>query len=252
MKYLHAFALAWALCTRVPLPQLCYPRQMNGQLQSLSVLFYPLVGLLLGAILALLGALLLADRGEFFPAVVVVTVWVLLTGAMHLDGLADSVDAYCASHKGSKATLEVFKDPACGPMAVAAVVLVLLLKVAALALLFERGQWLLPLMAALVVSRWLLFPFMVFTPYLREGGLAADMALKPYIKAWLPISILAWVSVLILNAPLALGIAVAAVLVFLWRRLWCQMVGGYVGDCLGAQVELVEVLILVMAVFICF
>lgn len=252
MKYLQAFALAWALCTRVPLPQLCYPRQINGQLQSLSVLFYPMVGLLLAAMLVLLGTLLPKDIGEFFPAVFIVTVWVLLTGAMHLDGLADSVDAYCASHKGSELTLAVFKDPACGPMAVVAVVLVLLLKVAALSVLLERGQWLAPLLVALVVSRGLIFPFMASMPYLRERGLAADMILKPYVKAWWIASALAWLVLLLLNVPLALCVAAAAALAFLWRRLWYKLIGGYVGDCLGALVELSEVVVLVMAVFLCF
>lgn len=250
MNYLYAFSLAWALCTRVPLPKGCYPVQITPHLQSLSVSFYPLVGLLLGALLLMLYAVLPAHTGALFSAVILVCVWVALTGAMHLDGLADSVDAYCAGHKGDAVAMKVFKDPASGPMAVAAVVLVLLLKVAALAVLLEQQQ-LFALFAALFVSRWLLFPAMAFTPYVRERGMASEMLLKPFVKRWLLVSGIGLIIVMAVAPLAAFWFIAAAGLAFVWRRMWMKTIGGFVGDCLGAQVELTEALILVLAVLSC-
>lgn len=253
MKYWQAFIVAWALCTRVPLPNRWYPQQISSELQSLSAVFYPLVGLIIAASLGLLGWMLPTGQASLFSAVVMVTGWVLLTGAMHLDGLADSVDAYFASHKGEAVILDVFKDPACGPMAVVAIVMVLLLKVAAVSVLFAHQQWFLPLVAALVISRGLLFPFIALTPYVREKGLASDMALAPYRRVW-------WVSagvLVLVTVAVAPGVGAwllaAALLAYFWRNLWLTKIGGYVGDCLGALIELVEVLILTMAVLVlCF
>lgn len=250
MIYVHAFSLAWALCTRLPLPKYWYPAHITPHLQSMSVLFYPLVGLLLSVPLLTLSAILPAGVGALFTAAVLVCVWVALTGAMHLDGLADSVDAYCAGHKGDVIALSVFKDPASGPMAVVAIVLVLLLKVVALSVLLEQQQ-LLPLVMALFASRWLLFPSMACTPYVRERGLASDMLLKPFIKPWLLVSGIGFI-ILVAVSPLSAGWLLAAgAFALYWRHLWLKTIGGFVGDCFGAQVELTETLILVLAVLSC-
>lgn len=252
MNYVHAFALAWSLCSRLPFPRQLYPQHVSVQLQSLSVLFYPVVGLLLGALLWLVYALLPAGAGTLFAAVIVVSAWALLTGAMHLDGLADSVDAHCASHKGDAVTLNVFKDPASGPMAVVAVVLVLLIKIAALSALMDIQQWLVPLLASMLISRWLIFPFMAFTPYLRVQGLARDIAVKPLIPRWLVISGIAIVVAAAVSPVIILWLVAAAAFAAYWRALWLRSIGGYVGDCLGALVEIAEALILFLAVLTCY
>lgn len=252
MKYLYAFSLAWALCTRIPLSRACYPSHVSGHLQSLSVLFYPMVGLLVGAILLLLYLLLPEAVGALFSAAVLVAVWVMLTGAMHLDGLADSIDAYFASHKGGAETLAIFKDPSCGPMAVVAIVLVLLLKVAALTVLIEQQQLLLPLMCALVISRGLVFPFMAFTPYLRHQGLAHGMVLTRYRRGWFLVSTLALLITVIIFPVVIIWVLPAMGLAFYWRHIWLKAIGGFVGDCLGALIEMIEVLILIMAVLLCY
>lgn len=250
MTYLHAFSLAWALCTRVPLPSRCFPQHISARVQSLSVLFYPLVGLLLGALLLALYAVLPGGIDAFVSAVIVLSAWVALTGAMHLDGLADSIDAYCAGHKGGAVVLDVFKDPASGPTAVVAIVLVLLSKVAALSVLIEHQQWI-PLVAALFIGRWLLFPFMAFTPYVREGGLASDMAVRPFIKSWLVVSAVGLAVIAALSPIVLLWLLAAGAFAYYWRYIWLKTIGGYVGDCLGALIEITETLVLVLAVLSC-
>jgi adenosylcobinamide-GDP ribazoletransferase len=66
-------------------------------------------------------------------AALLLTVWVLLSGGLHLDGLADSADAWLGGFGDRERTLTIMKDPRSGPIAVVVLVLVLLLKFCALA-----------------------------------------------------------------------------------------------------------------------
>ena len=252
LQHLYAFSLAWSLCTTVPLPKRCFPPQITSQESSRSVLYYPLVGAILAIVLFSLGTALHSLLPAFLTAVLITGIWVALTGAMHLDGLADCVDAYFASHKDREFTLNVFKDVHCGPMAVVALVLLLLLKVAALTALIQADYWGWPLLGALLLSRWLIFPYMLYTPYVSSQGLASQMHVKPWKKSWLLGSVIVVVMLAAMLPWLAVVAVISLVLAVCWRALWIKKIGGYVGDCLGAMVELVEALTLLMAVFLCF
>ena len=126
--------MALALLTRLPVTRYL-PEQWEGKHQGLSILWYPAVGLLLALILSFTAVLIPAGDSPLLISVCVVVAWVMLTGALHLDGLADSIDAVFAAHgelsspEQRQKILTVFKDPAAGPMAVVGLILVLLLKV---------------------------------------------------------------------------------------------------------------------------
>ena len=88
---IRAFALALQLLTRLPVPS--SSRSPRPEELGLSVLFFPVVGLLIGALLAgLHTALWLVDPGVL--AALVLAAWMLLTGGLHLDGLANTADAW--------------------------------------------------------------------------------------------------------------------------------------------------------------
>ena len=117
---LASFALAVQFLTRIRLtPELPFSDLRAGQ----SVLFYPLVGLLIGLIL-LLSSYLLMGQTAALSAAIILTVWVLLTGGLHLDGLADSSDAWAGGLADKERSLAIMKDPSAGPIAV--VILILL------------------------------------------------------------------------------------------------------------------------------
>ena len=129
---IRAFILALQLLTRLPVPLTGLPPRPEEL--GLSVVFFPGVGLLLGALLAGLHTVLwLADPGVL--AGLVLTAWVLLTGGLHLDGLADTADAWIGGQGQRERTLEIMKDPRSGPIAIVAVGLVLLNKFTALQVL---------------------------------------------------------------------------------------------------------------------
>ena len=156
--------------TRIPVPAWAFARP-GAQARSLP--WYPLVGLLLGVLLLAL-AWCLRGAAPLLAAAIVLSSWVWLTGALHVDGLADSTDAWVGGMGDRARTLAIMKDPTSGPMAVTAVVLMLLLKYAALTTLLPAAPaalWLAPLLARTAVVA-----AFASTPYVRAGGLGSALA----------------------------------------------------------------------------
>lgn len=209
-----------------------------------SILYYPLVGLFLGLLLAAL-AWLLAALPPLLASALLLVAWVMLTGGLHLDGLADSADAWAGGHGDRDRTLAIMKDPRSGPMGVTAVVLVLLVKFAALVTLCEAGGYLALVLAPLLARTALPLLFLT-TPYVRPGGLGASLA------AQLPRRMSAGiVAVSYAAVPLAAGMngwwaVTAAIATFVYLRAAMRRhIGGTTGDTAGALVELTEVAVLV-------
>jgi adenosylcobinamide-GDP ribazoletransferase len=232
--------IALQFLTRLPvrLPGMPEPRQM-GQ----SLLWYPMVGLLLG-LLVLGAAFLLEGRPALLQAALLLALWVGLSGGLHLDGLADTADAWVGGYGERERTLEIMKDPRSGPIAVVVLVLVLLLKFAALVALLEAGQ-LLPLLLAPWLARGVLPLLFLTTPYVRAGGLGQALAEhlpRREMPVWLAIqaavlAVFGWV------AWISLAVGLAAFAWIRWRLM--QRLGGTTGDTAGAMVEVVEVVVLV-------
>lgn len=232
---MSAFLIALQFLTRLPvsLPGMPTPAQVGR-----SLLWYPLVGLLLGVLLW--GAhLLLGQTAMALQAAIILALWVGLSGGLHLDGLADTADAWVGGFGDRERTLAIMKDPRSGPIAVVVLVLLLLLKYAALLTLLQAGQG-----ACLILLPWLgrsLLPvLLVTTPYVRAGGLG--QALVEHA----PRQQLPWVLAVHLLLMLAFGwqallAAASALLLFAWtRRALLRRLGGTTGDTAGALVELAE------------
>jgi len=240
----RAFLIAARFLTRLPLPD---PGLPTPAVSGRGALFYPLVGLLLGALLVP-PALLLAGAPPLPAAALLLALWVWLTGALHLDGLADCADAWVGGLGSRERTFAILKDPASGAMAVVALVLLLLLKFSALTTLLAQGGWLaLPWLPALARAQLLALP--LTTPPARREGMGA--ALQEHLSrraAWLVLA-LTWLVALAVLAP-AFGLMVlilpviAAAVLWTWRRAMCRRLGGFTGDTAGALVELTEVALL--------
>lgn len=209
-----------------------------------SLLFYPLVGLLFGAILWAVNWMLLGTPTQLHAALLL-CVWVLLSGGLHLDGLADSADAWLGGFGDRERTLTIMKDPRSGPIAVVTVVLVLLLKFTALLALIEQPNSL-GLVIVPLIGRSALLGLFLTTPYVRAGGLGqalADHLPRSAGKQVLAVSAVACVLVAGVSGVLAL---VLAALGFVWlRQVMLRRLGGTTGDTAGAMLELLEVGVLV-------
>jgi adenosylcobinamide-GDP ribazoletransferase len=236
------FFLALQFLTRLPTPALA---GISPQDWGRAVLFFPVVGLLIGGVLTGLQTLL-SVSDPLLQAALLTVIWVALTGGLHLDGLADCADAWVGGHGDREKTLAIMKDPASGPIGVAAVVLALLLKFAAIAALAKTSS-LAALFLAPLLGRAALPALLLAAPYARPGGLGEAMAQAlPRRSAMLLLAV-------ILAAVLAAGgwkAALAAMVVFgLVYRAARKRLGGVTGDVLGAAVELTETAVLAALAF---
>lgn len=223
-------ALQFLSSLPVRLPGMPAPREIGR-----SLLCYPLVGLLFGLLLWLASHLLQGAPAPLHAALLL-ALWVLLSGALHLDGLADSADAWLGGFGDRERTLQIMKDPRSGPIAVVTLTLVLLLKFCALWVLVEQGTGAQLLLAPLI-GRAAMLGLFLSTPYVRPGGLGQALA------EHLPRAAAGWVLLACALFCLALGgwIVVLALAVFAWlRQLMCRRLGGTTGDTAGALLELLE------------
>lgn len=241
---LQPFLVALQFLTQFPVR---FNSELDEQLIGRSILFYPVIGFLIGLVLAAL-SWLLNDTQPLVAAVLLLICWVFITGGLHLDGLADSADAWIGGMGEKERTLTIMKDPNCGPAGVIAIVLLLLLKLVTLYTLLMVGSWAILILAA-TLGRTILPLLFLTTPYVRPNGLgsllAAQMPQRPTI------AIIVLTTVLI---PLVLGINSLWILfvivgIFLmFRHLMLRRIGGTTGDTAGALVEITETSVLLIAV----
>lgn len=237
--------LALTTFTTLPVRAGRIDRAVAGTAMALA----PAVGALLGALLT--GVLLLT--GGLAPPLVAAGVTVgagaLLTRGLHLDGLADTVDAL-GSYRRGPAALEIMKKPDVGPFGVAALVVTLLVQAAALA---ELAEWSTPTVLVAVVSATAAGRLGVTLacrrglPAARPDGLGALVAgtVGPgaLVTGTTAVALLALAAVpgRPWQGPLVV-IAALATAVWLLRHV-VRRLGGITGDVLGATVEVVTTLV---------
>lgn len=231
--------VALGFLTRIPVPAHVFARP-GAQARSLP--WYPLVGLVIGVVLASL-AWALQHGAPVLVAALGVAAWAWLTGGLHLDGLADTADAWVGGLGDRERTLAIMKDPRSGPAGVTTLVLVLLLKFAALASLPSPALWPALLLAPLL-GRAALTAAFLSTPYVRASGMGAPLAGASRVACFCALlGTLAGVACVGRRGVIALLVVIAVF--WLWRRACVRRLGGMTGDTCGALAELVEVAVLV-------
>ncbi|RDE22646.1 adenosylcobinamide-GDP ribazoletransferase [Motiliproteus coralliicola] len=229
--------VALQFLTRLPVPE---PGRVADAVVGRSLLWYPLVGLLLGALLwggQLLLQWLLPDQ-VWLQAALLLSAWCLITGGLHLDGLADSADAWVGGFGDRERTLRLMKDPTCGPAAVMLLVMLLLVKFGALVqLLHLDSAWLL---VVPLIGRALLLLLFLTTDYVRPQGLGTILAEQFNRRQARLLLVLLAILLPLSGWPALMALACALLLFVGLRRLMQQRLGGTTGDTAGALVELSE------------
>ncbi|MFP5304794.1 MAG: adenosylcobinamide-GDP ribazoletransferase [Gammaproteobacteria bacterium] len=237
-QVLQTLRVAVQFLTRLPLRLAAAP---TPQQQAQALLWYPLVGALLGVVLSL-AALVLTTAPDLLGATLLLVLWAFMTGALHLDGLADSADAWAGGHGDAARSLAIMKDPAAGPAAVVVLVLVLLLKLAALSVLIARSPALIIL--APLLARAAVPALFLTTRYVRANGLGAAMAKHLPRRAALLVVAAAAGLVLLAGWSGARALLAAALAFGFVRTLAQRRIGGFTGDVAGALIEIVETAVL--------
>ena len=243
-KILRGLTLALQLMTRLPLPQL---KHVEAEELQRSAHWFPAVGIIIGIILMMLLTILTwAAVATQIIALLLLIVWVAITGALHLDGAADLADALGASHRDPDRLLAVLKDPHSGSFAIVALLLILLTKWVALTTLLQQQPaetiWLLLLIPAW--TRLAALHWSCTLPPLQPTGLACQYSTTENRNSWLWGVLLLLLTIWLLSLSFAL---LALLWLWGWRYFLQWRLGGMNGDCLGAGIEYGECALLLAA-----
>lgn len=226
-------ALQFLTIFPVHLKNMPSPKQ-NGR----SLLFYPVIGLLIGLVLFAVASFL-----HVLPVVllstIILVIWIVLTGGLHLDGLADTADAWVGGFGDKENTLRIMKDPACGPFGVLSLIVICLIKWSALYVLLQEQHYTALILFPILGRLTPLFLFLT-TEYVREKGLGWSIA--QYIpKTWA--MIIFGISLLGAGYFVWVGLVTATIfiltLIYL-RYKFIQRIDGITGDTIGASIEIAE------------
>lgn len=241
------FLLALQFLTIIPITL----KRFSDKKAAQSIIYFPLVGLLLG--LSLVGVqigLSFLRFNETSINIILVVFLIALTGGIHLDGLADTADAFL-SRKNREEMLRIMRDSHIGVMGVAGIISILLLKIAFLSNMNTSLKLAaLPLMC--VCSRWSMVLAMASFPYARSEGKALL-----YIQGAASHKrvVIALLSALVFAFALW---RIKGVLVFAMVTLCSALIGvgvskkikGITGDTIGALNEIIEVVTLLIILLI--
>lgn len=231
--------LALGFLTRIPVPS---DPDFSEEKLSRSAVYFPMVGALVGLIAAAAYYLSWLLFEQQTLAVLLSTMAsVLVTGAFHEDGLADSCDGLGGGSSRDH-VLSIMKDSRIGTYGAVGLLLVVSLKVASLVAMSTVALTVTALLLAHTASRWLSLSLLLTMQYARSEGkskpLATEMSPVTFILAGIPVALL---------LPLfSVSNILSAVVVLLLIR-WCcakylqRRIAGYTGDALGALQQVSEV-----------
>lgn len=245
-----SLAIAFSFLTVLPVPPSTWTSATPfGRACS----WFPLVGLVLGGILAVAGVGMAALLPATVVAALILALGVLLTGGLHLDGLMDTCDGvFCV--RSPEERLVIMRDSHVGAFGVLGAVCLLLVKFAALSALLagERKFLVGGLLLAPALSRWTMVLAVVCFPYGRTGdtlGSSFQRTVQPVQLAAATLG--AGMLAVLVGLGLSLGFrglaafAGAATLTCLLARFALSRLPGLTGDVYGAISEVIEVLVLV-------
>jgi adenosylcobinamide-GDP ribazoletransferase len=245
---LRALQVAFGFLTTLPVPIV---KDWRDDDLRLAVKAYPIVGLVIGLLLML--AVLLTQRLEpLLSAVLIITVWLTITGGLHFDGFCDMADAVLAP-KSVEERWCIAKDPRIGSFALMAGVLLILLKVSAIAPLLS-GQSFIFLLLAPILARtivvWVMAHYSV-----HDSSLLGRQSNLTWSEIVLPLSLGLILTVFIGSFSLQMRqllfvLMSLALSVFVLASFLNQKMQGLGGDAYGAVIEVSEMIVLVTANFL--
>lgn len=240
--YLNRFILMVQFFTRIPVNKTVPVEKEDFRTGSI---YFPVIGLIVGLVSALAYLLVSSTGNMFLSSIIAVLASVMVTGALHVDGLADTCDGVFSSRSKEK-MLEIMKDSRIGTMGAIAIIFLVLAKVALIWGMNYRLA-IASVIIAPVISRTSMLYGITIAKYPRENGLGktfiGNVTSKEFAKG-LIICTLMIIPAARLFTPLF--IAAVAVVPRVFNRYIENRIGGMTGDTLGALNEIQEVLCLLM------
>lgn len=249
---MNGLALLFKFMTRLPFPG---GKRFDSKELGTGMKWFPIVGLIIG-IINFIVAIALQEfiASSVILAIVLVTLDVIITGGLHLDGLADTFDGIF-SYRSKQKMLEIMKDSRVGTNGVLVLILYFIFKIALLvevSELFQVNQGIVMLIVP-ILSRIGGVINCVFEPYARTSGMGKTFVdntnlsggIASYITVTILLYIISYYFVLpFINLFIILNIIVLLSLLF--GKIMTKKIGGITGDTLGAVLELTSVLSLAL------
>ena len=238
----NEIVVAFQFLIRIPMPSIAFETDSLSR----ATKFFPLVGLVVGSGATLLQKLLMFHMGRPLVALIVLLYLVLITGGLHEDGLADTVDGFGGGRTKDQ-ILAILKDSRIGSYGATALVLSLLARYLLLASL-PLEHFAAYVISSHVLCRWSSLPLSYFLPPAREqDGQGARIAKLTSLASLVFGSVFSFAVVTIaLRRSAAAPVLVAIFTVALSGWLYVRELGGVTGDCFGATNQLTEI-----AVYFC-
>jgi adenosylcobinamide-GDP ribazoletransferase len=242
-----SFLAAIQFLTSIPIPG---KRDLSPETLGRATAWFPVVGLIIGLVLAALNWLLLLILPAAAVNALLIAALVILTGAMHLDGMADTCDGI-AGHKTVEERWKVMRDSRTGAFGVVGIVTVLLVKYATLNSIPPVFMTVILILMP-VVSRWAMVYAIYVYRYARPSGLGTafkqatrwpQFTAATIITLAVALALMPWFSLTGLYIIFGIFIITTALAFYLKYKF-----AGLTGDTYGAINELAEVMTLVLAI----
>lgn len=217
------------------------PVLSSGARGAAAAWAFPLVGLTIGVLAAITGwALTACGLSPNLTAAFVLMTMVITTGAMHEDGLADTVDGLWGGWERAR-RLEIMKDSHIGTYGVLALILSLLVRWGALATLINADMLAIGVIAIATLSRAPMVVMMALMPHARTDGLSASVGRVAPKTAQIAVLIAVVITLALLGWSGVTAIIVTALVSLFAALIAQQKIGGQTGDILGATQQISEI-----------
>ena len=243
---MNSFLIALQFITIIPIKkELDYSEKNIAK----SMLYYPIIGTIIGLILILINTLGTYILPDLIVNSLLLIFFVLLTGGIHMDGLADTIDGIFGGND-KKSRLKIMQDSNIGVYGVTAVILLLIFK---FSLLIELplDQKNLILLVTPTISRWAMVIAVYLFPYAKEEGFGK--AFKLYLSRREVWGATIWTFILTLITFFLKGsliLIISFTVIWLFCHLITKKIDGLTGDNYGALNEIMEVVILFIFILI--
>jgi len=240
-KIFQYFLIAWQLLTAIPLKRKkdFLPEDFDV---ANSTLFFPLVGGIIGIILFFIYFLVSNCCSLEVTSILVLGGWICVTGALHIDGLADTIDGLSGG-QSKKEILTIMKDAHIGAKGVIGIILVMMIK---FFLIIQVTSSLRPqtLIYAPILGRWAMVIGCYLIPYVREEGMGkfSRFVGYPHIIGAILITII--LGIFLLGVSFLIPLIAVGGFSLIWSFYLKRKIGGFSGDTLGALNEMGEVVAL--------
>ncbi|BCJ96392.1 adenosylcobinamide-GDP ribazoletransferase [Anaerocolumna cellulosilytica] len=249
MNWINAMIITFSMYSKIPMPRM----EWKEKDMKYAMIFFPFVGAVVGGTLFVWW--ILSERlgiEIFFKSALAVSLPIIITGGIHLDGFLDTMDAI-SSYQPREKKLEILKDPHTGAFAIISGLVYVILYIGAVSEINTQSGWLI-MCLGFIVSRSLSGLSLVWFPSAKKEGLLhtfSEAAHRRLTRIVLLLVLILTLTGMIFCNPvqgIVAGLTAGSVF-FYYKRLSFKEFGGITGDLAGFFLQICELFIVISLAF---